>query len=443
MVNPMNPVFSAGCWLSGYLALVFAPLLTLLIGPVPPGIGFWWDLSMALGFAGMALLGLQFLLTARFRRASAPFGIDIIYYFHRFLAVIGFTLILTHLLIIWIDNPTALGASNPMVAPWYMTAGRAALVFFAFIIATSLWRKQLRIEYDRWRLWHAVLATAAFLLAMVHIEGVGYYINAPVKRMLWTTFTLFWILLIIYVRLVKPARLRNAPYRVTEVRPECGRVWTLVLEPDGHPGLRFAPGQFAWLTLGESPFHVREHPFSFASSAEHSGSLSFTIKEVGDFTKTIKDRQPGEIAYLDGPYGVFTAERYPASPGFVFIAGGVGIAPIMSMLRTLADLGNYRPLILIYGNQHWKRIAFREELGELQARLTLQVVHVLTDPPEDWQGERGYIRQELLTRYLPANRGEVEYFICGPTPMRKAAEYALHHLQIPLKRVHSELFDLV
>jgi predicted ferric reductase len=324
-----------------------------------------------------------------------------------------------------------------------MTAGRAALVLFAVIIAASLWRKRLRLEYDHWRLWHAVLATSAFLLAMAHIEGVGYYINAPIKRILWTTFTLFWVLLIIYVRLIKPARLRKTPYRVTEVRPERGQVWTLVLKPDSHRGLRFRSGQLAWLTLGDSPFHLKEHPFSFASSAEQGELLEFTIKEVGDSTTSIKDRKPGEIAYLDGPYGAFTAERYPQSPGFVFIAGGVGIAPIMSMLRTLADRHDQRPMLLIYGNQDWERVIFREELDILQKRLSLRVVHVLTDPPTDWDGARGYINQELLSKNLPDKYGEMEYFICGPTPMKKAAERALHNLQVSVKRIHSELFDLV
>ena len=439
----MTPFFSAVCWFSAYLALVLAPLFVLLIGPVPPGSGFWWDFSMALGFAGMAMMGAQFILTARFRRASAPFGIDIIYYFHRFLAVIGFTLIVAHFLIIWVDSPAALAVVNPLLAPWHMTASRVALLLFAAIIVTSLWRKRLRIEYDRWRLWHALLSTAAFLLAVLHIEGVGYYIEAPVKRVLWTTFTLFWVLLIIYVRLIKPGRMRKAPYLVTEVRPERGQIWTMVLEPDGHTGLRFAPGQFAWLTLGESPFHVREHPFSFSSSAERGGHLEFTIKELGDFTRTIKDRQPGEIAYLDGPYGAFTVDGYPTSPGFVFIAGGVGIAPIMSMLRTLADRRDDRPLLLIYGNQRWEEVAFREELGKLKARLTLLVVHVLLEPPEDWEGESGYVGQDLLNKHLPTKRREQEYFVCGPTPMRRVVEQSLHNLRVPLKRVHAELFDLV
>ena len=165
----MTPFFSAVCWLSGYLALVLAPLLVLLIGPVPPGSGFWWDFSMALGFAAMAMMGVQFLLTARFRRVSAPFGIDIIYYFHRYLAVFAFVLIFAHYLIIRIVNVDALVPINPMETSWYMTAGRVSLALFALLIITSLWRKQLRIHYDAWRMLHIGLTVSAFLLALGHI----------------------------------------------------------------------------------------------------------------------------------------------------------------------------------------------------------------------------------------------------------------------------------
>lgn len=432
----------AALWVGIYLLLVAAPLLALLTGDVPTGAGFWWDFSMALGFAGMAMLGVQFALTARFRRAAAPFGIDIIYYFHRYAALVALGLVLVHFLVIRIDNVAALGAIDPRQAPWYMTAGRVALVLFLVVVVTSLWRKPLRIDYDRWRLWHALLATTAFLAAVGHIEGVGHYINAPWKRALWTAYTLSWMGLIVYVRLVKPWRMLRRPWQVTEVRPERGNAWTLALAPTGHAGLRFAPGQFGWLTLGDSPFHVREHPFSFSSDAD-SGRVEFTIKALGDFTRTIKDVRPGTTAYLDGPYGVFSTDRHAKAPGFVFIAGGVGSAPIISMLRTAAARGEWRPLVLIYANDCWDDVIFREELDALCGRLDLKLVHVLADPSPDWQGERGWVDAALLDRHLPANRRSLDYFLCGPAPMTDAAQSGLHGLGVPLARIHFELFDMV
>ncbi len=439
----MQPTISKVFWVFCFLTLVLAPLVVLLIAPLPPGRGFWWDFSMALGFAAMAILGAQFLLTARFRLVSAAFGIDIIYYFHRFLAALGFILILIHYLVIRVDNPLVLEASNPLSAPFHMTSGRIALLLFAVLIGTSIWRKKLRIEYDRWRLGHALMATAAFLLAAVHIEGVGYYIDVPLKRGLWTIFTLSWVLLILYVRLIKPLKLLKLPYRITGVRAECSKIWTLIVKPEAHSGVRFSPGQFAWLTLSESPFHVKEHPFSYSSSAEQSGWVEFTIKEVGDFTRTINESRCGEIVYLDGPYGTLSTDGYESSNGLVFVAGGVGIAPIMSMLRTLADQGDNRSLLLFYGNRCWERVAFREEISTLQNRLNLRIVHVLLEPPENWQGERGFLDQPLLLKYLPHRRNALEYFICGPTAMQKSVEHALHRLEVPLKRVHTELTDLV
>jgi predicted ferric reductase len=281
------------------------------------------------------------------------------------------------------------------------------------------------------------------LLALGHIEGVGYYIDAPAKRWLWSGYTLFWVLLIVYVRLLKPWQMHNRPYRVSEVRQEHGKSWTLALEPDGHEGMCFKPGQFAWLTLRESPWHVKEHPFSFSSSAARQDRLEFTIKELGDFTRTIKETQVGQIAYLDGPYGVFSVDRHRDAPGFVFIGGGVGVAPIMSTLRTLADRHEHRPLWFIYGNNRWEDVIFREELEALKERLELRLVHVLTEPPTDWKGESGFVTKELLQKVLPSDTQKYEHFLCGPKPMSDAVQQGLHALGVPLRQVHSELFDLV
>ena len=153
--------WTAFAWIGIYLFLAAFPLLVLLIGPGPARGGFAWDFAMALGFGGLAIMGLQFVLTARFRRATAPFGTDIIYYFHRWAALGGLALLFGHYILLRWRYASALGAANPLHAPWHMSAGRAALALFVILIATSLWRRKLRLEYDSWRAWHGVLAVAA------------------------------------------------------------------------------------------------------------------------------------------------------------------------------------------------------------------------------------------------------------------------------------------
>jgi predicted ferric reductase len=435
----------AFAWIGIYLLLVVAPLVVLLAGPMPPGRGFWWDFSMALGFAGMAMMGIQFALTARFKRASAPFGVDIIYLFHRYLALIALALVLAHFAILWLLYEEALGELDPRVARWELTVGRLALVCFVLTVVTSEFRRFLRIPYLAWRISHVALATVGFAAAVAHIGGVGYYTDAPFKRVLWLAVTLIWLLLLVWLRLVKPWDQRRHPYRVVEVRPERSNSWTLALEPDGHAGVtRFKPGQFAWLTLRGSPFGLREHPFSMASAPERLPRIEFGIKELGDFTGEIGTVKLGEVAYLDAPYGVFSVDTYPEAPGFAFVIGGIGITPAMSMLRSLAARGDRRPLRLFYGNSSWDEVVFREEIEELAGRLDLTVVHILQDAPEGWEGETGYVDKAVLERHLPADRRtRLQYFLCGPTPMAHAAEAALRELGVPAHHIQNEIFELV
>lgn len=440
----VRALFPAVTWLALYLTAVLAPLVVLLLGDSPGGAGFWWDFAIAIGFAGLSMIGIQFYLTARFRRASAPFGIDILYYFHRYVAVIAFLLVVLHATIVLWLNPSFLDSFDPRSAPGYMFAGVVSAAALAILVTSSLWRKPLRIPYDGWRILHAVLAVAAVVLALIHVQGVGYYIATPRLRMMWLLIMAAWVALLCYVRILKPLNMRRRPYRVSAVRADLGSAWTVALEPVGHPGFSFQPGQFAWLTLRHSPFAMKEHPFSISSAPAADGKLEFTIKELGDFTRRVGETGVGETAYVDGPYGAFSIDRYPDAPGFVFIGGGIGLAPLISMLRALHGRRDPRPVLLIAANSRWDRVPFREAISELTRAGNRRFVHVLEEPEPDWQGERGRVTTAMLDRHLPTeNRGELEYFLCGPQPMISAVEHSLYELGVPLVQSHSELFDLV
>nr|MBF0223649.1 ferric reductase-like transmembrane domain-containing protein [Desulfobulbaceae bacterium] len=302
----MNYVQRGFFWIAVYLCLVLTPLFVLLLAPGPSGSGFWWDFSIALGFAGTSMMGGMFVLTARFRHAAVPFGIDLIYYFHRWIALVSFVFIVAHPVILVFLEPDLLDDLRPSVISWHMLAGVTSIAALTALMVTSLWRQQLRIHYDAWRIWHALFAIAALVLAIVHIEGIGNYVSSPWKRVLWATISACCLALLFYVRLIKPLVLLRHPYRVEQVVKERGDAWTLVLQPEGHRGFTFMPGQFAWLTLRDSPFALKEHPFSMSSSAVQPQTIHFTIKELGDFTRGIKEVSPGQTAYLDGPYGAFS-----------------------------------------------------------------------------------------------------------------------------------------
>lgn len=432
-------------WILIYLLLASAPLWILLLGEMPEGREFWREFSVALGFAGLALISLQFVLTARFKALKAPYGADIVYHFHCQISYVALAFILAHPLLLFNFSPDTLALLNLFSAPWRARAGITAAVLLFVLVGVSVWRKTLRVEYVRWRIWHGILATAAVALAIAHVVLARHYLNTPLKQVLWISYGVFWVGLLAYIRIIKPILLLRRPYVIESVLPERGKAWSLTVRALGHPGLKFMPGQFAWITVGDSPFSEAEHPFSFSSSAEQQDRLTFTIKELGDFTGKIKQLTPGWKVYVDGPFGHFSVDRHPGSEQFVFIAGGVGITPIMSMLRTLAQRGEQRPLTLLYANRDWESVIFREEIARLQDSLRLNVVHVLETPPADWTGETGYINRAILERRLPIvrRRNAVEVFLCGSRPMMDAVERALAVLGVPFGDYHSERFDLV
>lgn len=430
-------------WIAIYLLFVLAPLLALLTGTLPPSRGFGTELSVALAYSGLAMMGLQVGLTARFRHVTEPWGEDVIYHFHRRVSLIAVGLVVSHPIILFVSGSKQLQLPSPI---WNLPLGAVfagvSLGSLLLLVVMALWRTKLRIGYETWHASHIVLAVVAILAGLAHMTAWGFYLTDPWKRALWISMAIFWVTLLLYVRIVKPLYMLRRPYRIADVRQEHGDTVTLVMQPEGHAGFRFKPGQFGWLTVWGSPFKITGHPFSFSSSAEaEGGRVEMTIRKLGDFTSEVQKLKPGKRVYLDGPYGAFTIGN-PADM-HVLIAGGIGITPMMSMIRTLADRNDTRPLVLLYGNKDWESTSFREELIALSTRLDLTVIHVLSNPHEGWTGEAGFIDADLFKRYLPPGYADHEYFICGPGVMMDAIEAALSEMKVPLQKYHSERYNFV
>src|SRR6476646_5266925 len=148
-------------WVIVYLLFILAPLFALLIGIWSTPRDFWTEFSVALGYAGLAMMGLQFGLTARFRYVTDPWGEDVIYHFHRQISLIAVGLVVAHPLILFVTRPELLALLNSISAPW--RARFAALSTYSLIalVVTSIWRSKLRISYEAWHRSHVILALVA------------------------------------------------------------------------------------------------------------------------------------------------------------------------------------------------------------------------------------------------------------------------------------------
>jgi predicted ferric reductase len=430
-------------WVQLYLLVSVAPLVFALLGDTPEGRDFLTELSVALGFVGLSMLGLQFVLTARFGNVAAPYGMDVVIRFHRGISLAAFGFVLAHPVLLFVTDPATLELLRFWDAPWRARFGLFSLVALVAIVVTSLRREALRLRYEVWKVAHGVLAVLVVATALLHVQLVGHYVSTAWKQLLWVAMSAALIGVLGYVRIVAPIRQFRRPWEVVSVEPAGGDAWHLTLRPVGHPGIRALPGQYAWLVVGAGPFSVEEHPFSISSDVEHpEGWLRFTIKELGDWSATVGGFAPGTRAYVDGPYGAFSPDRAEA-PGFVFVAGGVGITPVLGILHTLAARGDRRPLTVVHADRSVDDLTGSDELAALQEDLDLEVVTVLEDPPEGWTAETGLPDADLLDRVAPDRQRErFQYFVCGPPPMLDAVEASLEERGVPIENIQVERFAL-
>ena len=441
----MRNTLSGLVWVLLYLLFWVAPLLLAIGQSTPPGRPFLVEFSIALGFAGLSILALQFALIARFKAVAAPFGIDALLQYHVQITFVALAFVLAHPVLLFVADAKYLPLLNLLTAPWRARFAFTSVIALLVLVGLSVWRRRLRLSYERWQATHGLLAVAVVLFALLHASLVGYYVTGLLRRVVYDGYIGGLIILLVWIRILSPlARLRR-PWRVVRVEDERGGTSTLVIEPVGHEGFRFDPGQFGWIAVGRSPFSITQHPFSFSSVADTppGGPVAMTIKAAGDFTRTVPAVTAGTRVYLDGPHGVFSMDRRQA-PGYVFIAGGVGVTPLYSMLLTMREREDVRPVTLFYASATWDDVVFREELAELSESMpNLEVIHVLDQAPEGWTGESGLITPDLLRRHLPRQFRRYEYLICGSARMMDAMEDALIAVGVPFRQVSTERFDMV
>ena len=209
-----------------------------------------------------------------------------------------------------------------------------------------------------------------------------------------------------------------------------------LIEPDE---VKFFPGQYVDIAV---PGTEETRSFSMANTNSRDGRLEFVIKVYPDglFSHFLDTTlQVGDRLQLSGPYGVFTLRE--GDDDLVFIGGGAGMAPILSLLRSMAERGLTRKATYYYGARSRRDLCFEDELLALEDTLPgFRYIPALSEaaPDEDWDGETGLIT-DVVKRHADG-LARVHAYVCGPPPMVEAALPLLATLGVPEQRIYYDKF---
>jgi predicted ferric reductase len=434
-------------WIAGYVALVLLPLaVALAVDPFPAPRRLLRDASVAFGLFAATLAMLQFALVSRLQPGRSFVPTDALMQFHRQMGIAAVLFALAHPLLLG-GYALRLSAWSPFSGSITTRSGSLAFWALAFIVASSVARRRLPVRYEAWQMTHRLAAITIIGGSIAHAQIVAGYTAEPAMRAVLLLGATLFLALAIRYRLIRPLLLRRRPWQVVANTDAGGSTRLLRVSPVGHAGISFSAGQFAWLITGRTPLWAEQHPVSIACSdaPRADGHIEFAIKALGDWSgTTVPALRPGDRLWVDGPFGAFTLdERIGRAPGLVLIAGGIGIAPVRSLLLSLADRGERRPVFLFYAARDPSRVICRQELNALRSRLNLTLVYVFEIPADGWNGERGFIDAALLRRHLPGDLRGLGYFVCGPPGMTTAMERELRQMGIPRDAINTERLDMV
>ena len=422
-------------------------------------IGFWWTVSHKLLLSGDAssmllafgrLTGLlavlfvllQFLLMGRPVWIEKIFGLDKLARIHHLNGYLSISFILLHpvLLITSYAIRNEVGLIEQYVDFFHnyrdVWQASIAVILFTGIVFLSITIARKRLKYESWYFIH-LLTYLAVLLAFGHQLKIGGDLLTN------KSFAAYWWMLYIFVfgnvlifRFMKPVY-NSVKYRftVSDVVAETADTNSVYITGRNLHKFRTKAGQFIILRFLAKGFWWQAHPFSL-SFVPKNNQIRITVKNCGDFTSKIPEIKKGTPLYIDGPYGVFTPKP-EQDIKYLFIAGGVGITPIRTMIERVAE---EHDLILLYGNKKATDIIFRKELDELKTKHDFPVHHILSDQP-DYEGEKGRIDKEKLLR-LVKDIKEREIYICGPVPMMDGIIKLLRETGVKRERIHFEKFSL-
>ena len=388
------------------------------------------SIGQILGLVGMALFSINLILAGRFKWLDRYFsGLDKVYHHHSRIGALAFSMLLFHplmLVVKYVAVSTKVGAM--FFVPFInmpVTWGIIALLIMIILISFTFY---IKLKYNTWKMSHYYMKLA-FFFAVLHT----LFISSDISRnnlLRYYMFALIFVAVLVSIRrfVYDKLSIKKFKYKVVKV-VELNRY---IVEVEMAPQIKkivFTPGQFAFFSFRSIGITDESHPFSISSSTKEN-NLKITVKNLGDFTSTLKNLKLNDIVIVDGPYGNFSYNNFP-NKDQIWIAGGIGITPFYSMAMSLDAL--YR-VDLYYSVKENMEAVYVKELVDLSQKNSNFRFKL-------WSAkDRGYINGESVVKLSSGLVGK-DIFLCGPSVFMESLKDQFVKLGVDVKKIHYENFS--
>ncbi|QLH75122.1 MAG: ferric reductase-like transmembrane domain-containing protein [Methanomassiliicoccales archaeon] len=389
-------------------------------------------------FISITLLSLNFILATRLSVFEALFnGIDRVYKVHKVVGKFSLLFILVHVMALIAKALPSTDKVLDLVVPGLkmpITYGMISLLLlFTLLVLTLL----IDLPYERWHMTHRLMIFP-LLLASWHALQAGSDIrDHPVLEAWVIIISLAGVVSYLYtIGLYRYLGPRHT-MRIMAVK-EMGNMTELAME-DLTKRFSYRPGQFVFIRFPELQEDFEMHPFSISSSPGDM-YIRLSIKRTGDFTSDIVPKvSEGDLAKVMGPYGRFGERYLSQSKDMVWIAGGVGITPFLSMARWESKNPSGRRIFLIWTYRSDDDAAYLPELMD-----TALLNPDMTIVP--WKtGDKGRLDSAIISELVGGVERvrEMAIFMCGPVKMMDSLSRQFLSMGVSSRNLIFEDFDLM
>jgi predicted ferric reductase len=392
------------------------------------------------GLVGTYLVLVQVLLMARLPWLDRLIGMDRLAVWHRRNGEYVVGLLVVHALATvagyaLADHVDVFGETGKVVLHYPdVLMGTVALGLLVAIGVTSARAVRRRLAYHTWYFVH-LYAYLAVVLAFPHQLADGNdFVGHPMHRVIWVGLHLTSAALLLGYRVVAPLQsAARHKLRVADIVREGPGVLSIYVTGERLEELPAQPGQFfLWRFLTREGWW-QAHPFSL-SAAPNGRFLRMTVKESGDFTRTLRGLEPGTRVIAEGPYGAMTARRRSRRK-VLLIAGGIGAAPLRALFEGLPAIRG--ELTFLYRARNESDLVLWDELEELAERRGARLGYIV-GPRHQRPDPLG---PEVLSRSIP-DLAAHDVFVCGSPDFVDYVTDSLRDAGVPRRRVHAERFEL-